>query len=315
MNLRASFQIPVFPLYLLIALAAQGDAQQPNIQENQHSKVILGVLEDHSGNYAGDANFQVVRAIFEKQGKEWRPFQSNCSTPECLKLLPKSYPDEVRWTITFDGKRLGWVDARTPANFHFYSQAGIEYIISANVIPTVGKREREYSGFAGESVYRPLVAVSQPNFKDPDGWKPAQPSPEQIDTVRREFRKKFPTVSNCKDPNENKLESWKYNDKDIKVESAYTSKTGWSLVEIDLTGYACDGLVDDGGPFDGQWYVFQPSGKVQFLGSDMWLVDAGDYDGDLQSEVLFAVVGYNLGGYRLFYQDFSRSAEFLFSYH
>jgi hypothetical protein len=47
----------------------------------------------------------------------------------------------------------------------------------------------------------------------------------------------------------------------------------------------------------------------------MWLVDAGDYDGDGKSEVLFAVDGYDLGGYRLFYRDFSRSSEFLFSYH
>jgi len=46
----------------------------------------------------------------------------------------------------------------------------------------------------------------------------------------------------------------------------------------------------------------------------MWLVDAGDYDNGGKSEVLFAIDGYNMGGYRLFYDDFSRSAEFRFYY-
>jgi hypothetical protein len=87
------------------------------------------------------------------------------------------------------------------------------------------------------------------------------------------------------------------------------------LVQLGLRGYYCDGIADDSGLFIGQWYLIEPSGKMRFLGSGMSLVDAGDYDGDGKSEVLFAVDGYDLGGYRLFYRDFSRSAEFLFSYH
>ncbi len=47
----------------------------------------------------------------------------------------------------------------------------------------------------------------------------------------------------------------------------------------------------------------------------MWLLDAGDYDGDGKSEVLFAIDGYDLGGYRFFYQNFNKSAEYVFAYH
>jgi hypothetical protein len=221
----------------------------------------------------------------------------------------------VNWTIAFDGRDLGRVKARTPADFRFYSQVGIEEITYFGAIPTVGKRAREYGGFTGDPVYRPLVAVSSPNFKDPDEWKHAQLSQQQIDTARLLFRSKFPIASNCKNPDENKLKAWNYLDGDIKIQSAYSSSNGWSLIELALTGYACDGPTDDDGPFDGQWYATAPSGKIRFLGSNMWLVDAGDYDGDGKSEVLFAVDGYDLGGYRLFYRDFSRSSEFLFSYH
>ena len=67
--------------------------------------------------------------------------------------------------------------------------------------------------------------------------------------------------------------------------------------------------------FRTEWYVVEPTGMVSFLNSNMWLVDAGDYDGDGKSEVLFAISGYDEGGYRLYYSDFGRSAEFLFGYH
>jgi len=47
----------------------------------------------------------------------------------------------------------------------------------------------------------------------------------------------------------------------------------------------------------------------------MWLVDAGDYDSDGKSELVFSIDGYNRGGYKLFYDDFSRFATFEFGYH
>ena len=47
----------------------------------------------------------------------------------------------------------------------------------------------------------------------------------------------------------------------------------------------------------------------------MHLVDAGDYDHDGKSEVLFTIEDYNRGGYRLLYDDFQKQALFEFSYH
>lgn len=302
-------------LYFLVTLTFQAAAQHQNVPSKPQSDVILGVLEDHAGIYSGDPYFRVVRAVFQKQAGEWRPFPTSCRDVSCLKQLTNMYPQEVTWTIAFDGKNLGQVTARTPAEFRFYGDVGIEKITNSGPVPTVGKRSIRYTNWFGEPLYRPLVAVSRPNFKDPYAWKPTQPLLGQIDTPRALFRSKFTSVSNCKNPYENKPTPWKYLDEDIKIQSSYSSSNGWTLIELRLTGYACDGPTDDNGPFDSQWYVIAPSGKIQFLGSGMWLVDAGDYDGDGKSEALFAVAGYNLGGYSLFYRDFSRSAEFLFSYH
>jgi hypothetical protein len=191
----------------------------------------------------------------------------------------------------------------------------MEYITSHDPIPSVGKKSADYAGFFSDTpVYRPLVAISQPNFADPNRWKPAQPSPGQIATTRQQFRSRFPKVTNCRNPDENVPRPWKYRDEDIQVTRAYSSKDGWSLIELNLTGYACDGPLGYGDEFDGQWYVIGPSGEPNFLGADMWLVDAGDYDNSGKSEVLFSIKAYNTGGYRLFYRDFTRSAEFLFHY-
>lgn len=302
-------------LGLLFILAFQSAAQQTRIPNHNQSRVILGVLEDHPGIYSCDSYFRVIRAVFHNRGSEWVPFPTECSSPNCLKSLPKSYPQAVKWTIAFDGRDLGRVEARAPADFRFYSLVGIEEITSAGTVPTVGKRLDKYAGWEFQPVYRPLVAVSQPNFKDPDGWKPAQLSLQEIDVVRERFRESFPRVSNCRNPNENKLRSWKYLNEDIKIGSAYSAKDGRSLVELGLSGWACDGPQDDGSPFIYRWYVVEPSGEARLLGTGMSLVDAGDYDGNGKSEVLFQVEGYNRGGYRLFYRNFSRSAEFLFSYH
>jgi hypothetical protein len=63
------------------------------------------------------------------------------------------------------------------------------------------------------------------------------------------------------------------------------------------------------------WYVIHPGGEITFLDQEMWLVDAGDYDNDGKSEVVFAIDGYDRGGYKLFYDDFRKNATFEFSYH
>jgi len=225
------------------------------------------------------------------------------------------YPQEVTWTIAADGKNLGKVTARTPAAYHLYDEAGIEEITSKGPVPTVGKRSIQYADWFGEPLYRPLVAVSPASLKAPEAWKPSHLSQGQIEAVRKDFRGRFPHVMNCKNPIEDEQKPWKYKDEAIKIISPYLSPTGWSLVEAGLTRYACDGPLDDAGPFVGQWYVVEPSGKLRLIGAGMAFIDAGDYGSDGNAEVLFAVSGQNLAGYRLFYQDLNRSAEFLYSYH
>ena len=274
--------------------------------------VLLGILEDVPGIYEGEANSAHVRAVFQKIGKEWEAFPAKCSNQACLKTLPSQYPPEVVWTIGFDGRTLGRVTARTPKDFRLYSHVGLQDL-SPGPVPIVGKRSTDYGGFTFAPAYRPLIANSRPYFKDRESWKPAQLSNDVVVILRERFRKKFPTVSNCKNPDENVAKPWPYRDEDIKIGKAYSSNKSWSVAPIQLGEWRCDGPSDDA--FSGQWFVVSPTKEITFLGAAMWLVDAGDYDDDGKTEVVFSIDDYNRGGDELFYDDFKKHAIFKFSYH
>jgi hypothetical protein len=276
---------------------------------------LLGVLEDIPGRFGHEASVRAVRVLFQEGGGDWQPFRSECRDPACLKATTAQYPEEVTWTIAFDGKNLGQVNTRRPSEYKFSADVGLEEITSIGSVPTVGKRSKNYSGFAETDVYRPLVAISEPNFADPERWKPVTLSSEMVAALRQQFRNKFANVSNCANPDENVLKPWQYAEHDIAIGKAYGSQKGWFVAEMKLTEYRCDGPLDGSGPFVAQWYVVDPAGTIRFLDSGMWLVDAGDYDGDGKSELVFAIDRYDIGGYELFYDEFRKHAVFRFFYH
>ncbi len=261
----------------------------------QDPQIILGVLEEIPGHYTGQPASRGVRVVFQKNGREWQAFPSSCADEACLKTIASQFPATVTWTIAFSGRGLGRVTGTTPNAFEFYSDIGVQKITGNGPVPAVGKR--------------PLMADSQPYFEDPDGWKPSHP-PEA--GLRAEFRKKFPAVSNCA-TSKDEAKPWAYRDADLKVGKAYSSNRRWSVVEVVLQKYRCEGPSDDA--FAGQWFAVSPGGEVKFIGQGMWLLDAGDYDNDGKSEVVFAIDRYNEGGYELFYDDFKGHAVFRFSYH
>ena len=290
-------------LLVLISGAARGSAQN----------LDLGVLEDVPGAYAGQPNQHSVRVLFQKNGSDWEAFPNNCPDQGCLKTISSKYPREVTWTVVLDGRDLGQVTGRTPKEFEFYSHVGLQEVVSTGAIPTVGKKSAVYGGFTDVSVYRPLVAVSRPYFNDPESWKPSNLSADMIRLLRQEFRKRFPTVSNCTSPADAAENPWLYNDENIRILKQYSSNRQWSVVQVRLGEYRCNGPPDD--PFLDYWFALSPANDITLLGNGMWLVDAGDYDNDGKSELVFAIDRYNQGGYELFYADFKKHATFEFGYH
>ncbi len=281
--------------------------------ERANSDLILGVLEEVAGENQG-ANIRTVRPVFYKIGAEWQPYKSNCADEACLQSAPSEYPREATWTIAFDGKNLGRVTSRAPKAFAMYWQIGQQEITSTQPVPTVGTRSIEFGGFLDADVYRPLVAVSQPNFKDPEMWKTRLVSPAMLAGLRAAFRRKYPKLCRNHPSDETKLLPYEYKDAEVKTAKNYAANTGWSVARLHLEAIECDD-TEAGFGMDDPWFAINPKGVVQYLGSGMWLVDAGDYDDDGKSELLFSISQHNRGGYRIFYDDFRKHAEFAFSYH
>ncbi len=281
-----------------------------------HTKsVMLGVLERISSDVSTSSPKAAVRVLFAKRGSNWVPFPTATRSYGDLRLLPQSYPGQVTWTIAFDGRDLGRVVTRRPRAFDSYGDIGLEKVLGVGPVPSVGKPSMSFSSWTSDTpVMRPLVAVSKPYYRDPDQWKPHRPSQEAITKARSLFRNKFPSASNCRGA-DSALMPWRYSDADIRVKKAYASNNGWAILELSLTGWACDGMEASHGPFVGQWYVSDPTDHVRFLASGMWLVDAGDYDENGRSALLFSLEGYNIGGYRLYYRNFKKSVEYVFHYH
>jgi hypothetical protein len=95
----------------------------------------------------------------------------------------------------------------------------------------------------------------------------------------------------------------------------YASKKGWTVVQLHL-GAAIDcNDLEASLDVDDPWFVVNPEKSVKYLDSGLWLVDAGDYDNDGRSELLFSISRDDRGGYELFYDDFMKRTVFEYSYH
>lgn len=275
--------------------------------------IFLGMVQDVPGVYAGESHSTKVRVLFFHQGNHWQAFKSNCENSECLIIVTKDFPVEVTWYVGFDGRQVGKVTAQTPKEFNFYAHIGLQDIIKGSA-PVIGKASEEFSGFGGESVHRPLVAVSKPNFHDPQGWKRYPVTPALIKLARQVMRKSAPNL--CKEgPSDiQPLIPFHYGGRDLEV-SAHKSANGSLLLTISVNNaYNCKGGDGDGG-YDSQMFAIGSAGDVKYLGPGLILVDAGDYDGDGSSELVMSLSRYNRGGYVLFSSTFVEEARFEFGYH
>jgi hypothetical protein len=274
----------------------------------------LGALEELPSFFADQPLRRAVRLLFEKTDRGWGAVPNNCLDENCLKTISARYPSSVTWTIAFSGRNLGHVTAETYKTYDTYAEVGVQKIISSGPIPTIGPRSYRYGGETmAQDVFRPLVAISQPNVADPDDWHPDEPSVWLVDLVRGEFRKKFPKATNCRKP-DGPESPWRYSNSNIKLSKAYASRKGWHLLALEMIGDRCSRPPGESVTLN-QWYAVSPLNEVRYTGEGLWLVDAGDYDNDGKSEVLFAVDIFNRGGYELFYDDFKGHARFEYGYH
>lgn len=277
--------------------------------------LLLGVLEepqchrDVRCDYGRDkacvaALERKARPLFARSPEGWMPLDSQPAA-ERIDM------NDLAWTIAFDGRNLGAARTVNPG-FHSnlawtYSRDFVLDLHPGQSLPEIVNKSRGFGGWCDIPARRPIVLVSQPNFTDPDRWKPFKPDAGYRDRLREPFRRAADGLISCTG------EPYGIRTDDLILFKSYRDRTGRELVSIALrSGVFCS---DDPAVADGRPHWFFVDGSVRYLGNQMELIDAGDYDGNGKAEVLFWFSSYNRDGYTLFYDDFRGRVDFHWGYH
>ena len=284
---------------------------------------IVGILESLSPGSAtelqrsyGTSASAEVRVAFAKRDGKWVAYRSDVGDLEELNAARRSFPQGVTWTITFDGKSRGRLESALPDRWLYYAHIGVQLIRPNSAVPRFGKPTADFEPFdANVPVYRPVVLVSRPQasqlqtsqlrVQDPQKWKPAKLGNGDLRRAFADFRRQVRTEDS----------GVEFSDGDVRPGKAYRSAAGEVLFALAIRGPKPPADGPPGPAWSPHWFVANGAGPIRFLGSEMALIDAGDYDNDGQSEVVFMKVGYNFTGYMLFFDDFRQSVEFGWSYH
>jgi len=289
-------------MFLGIALSAQTSS------DNTKGRIYIGILDDAREEMINwkpaVAQQRIIRPAFEKAVLGWKQVDTS------------SLPAHMNWTIAFDGKNLGDVETQAGSGEGFTPVQNI--LTPASLVPTVGSPSQQFAGLMAigpTKVRRPLIAVSKPYFKDPDGWKKTKLPDEIAGLVRTAFRREYPHVDRCKD--EQAVErNWKFPDSALSFPTAYASNKNSFIVQASLNAGDCGWVDQPDDPLSQPWFFLSANGTVRRIGSFMKLLDAGDYDGDGKSEVVFLVSqGENTDGFMLFDANFENQVSLLWHYH
>jgi hypothetical protein len=288
---------------LVICISAIALAKSPSLEPQ--GTVYVGFLDDAREQMVnwkkGVATQRVIRPAFERTSTGW------------ARVEPGSLSSRVRWTIAFDGKDLGRVESES----NNWGLTAFQTILTpAAAVPNVGQPSAQFAGLLGMTakVRRPLVVVSQPYFRDPDGWKRTALPNEIAALVRQAFRRDFPHVGRCKDE-EIVQRDWQFPDSALSLHVAYSSNKHSFLVEAGLDAGDCGYVDDPNDPLSAPWF-FVSQGGVRRIGSFMALLDAGDYDNDGHSELVFFLTQpEDTDGFILYDAALRKRAELIWSYH
>jgi len=285
---------PVVCLFWAALLAAQTSAG---------AELVVGVLEPVLCDKPQPV---AVRPLFWKAVSGWQVLDS----PAAIKahLAP-----ELDWTVAFDGRSLGSLRSRAPRKtlgpdvFTRDYRHQVDATAEAYLRPN---RKGAFTTWCDAPELRPVVLVSKPNYQDPARWKPASVEPELLQRAITAFKEGTSREPLCS-VEERRVEPSPAN---LVVDKSYRSSKQQVLLSLKLDQETTVCNSESSFPQGPRWFLI--SGKeVRYIGPDRFLVDAGDYDADGESELLFAYTGYNEDGYVLMYDNLRSEAKYSWSYH
>lgn len=295
------------------APAATTETPPPAVDATPLQIPGIAVIENQPGALADQPARFVVRMLFQNTGAAWTSLNPDCRDEACLASSAATWPPAATWTVVNAGAVVGKVDATTPKAWTRYADVGTQDVAATANVPKVGAPMRGWVDSDLE-LQRPLVAISRPTISDPEGWKEGPLAPAALATLQGAFAAQFDEVTNCANDGGTDPKPTKYGPADIAVASAHVSTAGWVVATAQLTDYRCDGPWEDTA-FAPQTFAISPELKVQYIGESLKLVDAGDFDGNGMSELLFAIQRGNTEGYDLRFDNFAGQATFAYNHH
>jgi hypothetical protein len=276
--------------------------------------VVVGVLESLSPAQRqrlerdyGKIGGTIVRVAFHKTAEGWQAFDGHVENVEQLRAARGRFPARLDWTVAFDGRALGRVTSAAPGEWKAYADMGLELVTPGQQVVHIGKSDARFQSWEAEKpVYRPLVLVSRPNVADPDQWKTVHLGRDDLAGAIAPLRAELAR----------ERKELRFANRDIRISNAYRSRSGRIIFALTLNPKLNREDGPPGPEWSSHWFALEVrGGPVRFLGNGLALIDAGDYDGDGRSELVFAKSDYNYDGYVLYDDDLERAVEFGWSYH
>jgi hypothetical protein len=270
------------------------------------NEVIVGALEEPQ---CREEMGRAIRALFLRAGDGWVPLSSAESARD-VRL------DRVDWTVAFEGQNVGSIKSLDPgfqAEFAWtFPRDRLLTVAPGKKPPAMANPDARFAGWCSTPKQRPLAVVSSPNFRDPEAWKPFSPPPGLKATLFPPFKAQAGVAFVCPPGGPNPVEM-PYGPDDLVLGPSYQDRGGRKLVSVGLEPRrnSCEA------PNEPAWaqHLFLLGDSVRYVGANLSLVGAGDYDADGHSELLFWYNGYDNDGYTLFFDDFTKHAEYHWIYH
>lgn len=250
--------------------------------------------------------------MFIKNNNEWGVLDSK----EKHNSIDVTHYD---WTLAFDAKSLGVLKLKDtyklkhPDCTECYTRDKYFHVINGKNFPRLGNKEKRFinwQSYVPEN--RPIVIVNNPNYKDSEKWKRFKPEIKILKNAFPVLKNRIGQAYSCQPPlwNGTKIELTL---EDVKIYRAYKNNKGKMLVSAGMKQkhISCDGpLLKTQKPM---WVSISKDSK--FVGYELDLLDAADYDSDGDIEFIFIHSGYNREGFTLFDSDFEERYDYYWSYH
>jgi len=285
--------------------------------------IYLGVLETKKGSWPesshqakqNSTSKKIVRILFYRSEGEWKSLENEIGNS-------KIYPSNINWFIAFNGKQIGTLRSSfTPLRFKdaewTYPRDAYHKTENKN-LPTIGEPTKDFTGWSMEMQPRPLVVVSKPNCTDPENWKPFSPNLENMKTIYPVYKKYISRY----------LDAETIDISEMTYLKSYQSNKFEKLIQVghikkneneEYTSYPIWIYLSNSGEIKNITNIIDSEFSQDDFGDDdfstSFVVDAGDYDSNGTSEVIFWSKRYNGDGYVLFFNEFENMIDFTWSYH